>query len=173
MKITLTSQDTINIDIQLDKDSITHASSNYDIITLTAQLAEQLKDHLVILHNAKKQAETERVEQEKAAAKKRRRFSNFTEDVSTTQVPQNSKNSVTLAIVQKRLEQDGLTMNSGLPEIVRFRNTPYAYTVKSNEWTSPLGATGVAASDFLADVAKNIYKMNDTDVAAFVLKYSR
>lgn len=173
MKIALTTQDTINIDIQLDNDAITHSSSNYDIIALTAQLAEKLKEHLVLLHSARKQVEDARIEQEKAAAKKRRRFSNFTEDVSGIQIPQPAKTTLTLAVVQKRLEQDGLTMNSGLPEIVRFRNTPYAYTVKANEWASPFGSSGSDAAEFLEDVAQKIYKMNASDVTAFVLKYSR
>lgn len=174
MKIALTNQDTINIDIQLDKNAVTHSSSNYDLITLTAQIAEKVKEHLVLLHTAKQQEENTRIEQEKAAAKKRRRFSNFSEDVSTTQSATTTfKQAVSLATVQKRMEQDGLLMNSGLPEVVRFRNSPYVYTVKATEWSSPFGSTGTEVAELLQDIAQNIYKMGDSDTQAFVLKYTR
>ena len=63
-------------------------------------------------------------------------------------------------------------MNSGLPEVVRFRNTPYAYTVKATEWSSPFGSSGSEVAELLADIAKNVYGMNSTDAQAFVLKYS-
>lgn len=173
MKIALTNQDTINIDIQLDKNAVTHNSTNYDLITLTAQIAEKVKEHLVLLHTAKQQEENSRIEQEKAAAKKRRRFSNFSEDVSTTQAATTFKQAVSLATVQKRMEQDGLLMNSGLPEVVRFRNSPYVYTVKATEWSSPFGSSGTEVAELLEDIAKNIYKMTDSDTQAFVLKYTR
>lgn len=176
MKIALTNQDTINIEIQLDKDSVTHASTNYNLIQLTASIAEQVKEHLTLLHTSLVQAENTRVEQEKAAAKKRRRFSNFTEDVSvttsSTQTSTTFKQAVTLADVQKRLEKDGLLMNSGLPEVVRFRNSPYVYTVKATEWSSPFGSSGTEPTELLQDIAKNIYKLQDLDVLAFVVKYS-
>lgn len=171
MKIALTTQDTIKIDIELLNDTVTHSSSSYDIVTLTAQLAQHIKEHLTLLHNARKDAENLRVQQEILANKKRRRFSNFSEDVSSTQKPSTFKDAVTLSVVQKRLEQDGLLMNSGLPEVVRFRNSPYAYTVKANEWSSPFGSSGVEANDLLKDIAKNIYKMSDLDVLGFVVKY--
>lgn len=174
MKIALTNQDTINIDIELDKSAVTHSSTNYDLITLTAQIAEKIKEHLVVLHSVKQQEETARIEQEKAAAKKRRRFSNFSEDVSTTAQTNNTfKQAVSLTTVQKRMEQDGLLMNSGLPEVVRFRNSPYVYTVKANEWSSPFGSSGTKVTELLEDIAKNIYKMNDSDSQSFVLKYSK
>ena len=171
MKFALTNvNDKLLIEVELDASSVTHSTTNFELVGTVSEIAEQVKNLLTIHRDQKQQEEAQRVAQEQAN-KKRRRFSNFSEDLDFT--GNTFKKAVSLASVQKRLEQDGLTMNSGLPEIVRFRNTPYAYTVKSNEWTSPLGATGVEASDFLADVAKNIYKMNDTDVAAFVLKYSR
>lgn len=175
MKIALTNQDTINIEIQLDKDSVTHNSTNYDLIQLTASIAEQVKEHLTLLHTSLVQEENTRVEQEKANAKKRRRFSNFSEDVSTTSSTKpsnNFKQAVTLADVQKRLEKDGLLMNSGLPEVVRFRNSPYVYTVKATEWSSPFGSSGTEPTELLQDIAKNIYKLTDMDVLAFVVKYS-
>lgn len=172
MKIALTNQDTINIEIQLEKDSVTHSSTNYDLIQLTAQIAEQVKEHLTLLHTSLVQEENTRVEQEKAAAKKRRRFSNFSEDVSTTQKTNHVKQAVTLDDLKKRLEKDGLVMNSGLPEVVRFRNSPYAYTVKANEWSSPFGSSGTEPTELLQDIAKNIYKLQDLDVLAFVVKYS-
>lgn len=174
MKIALTNQDTINIEIQLDKDAVTHNSTNYNLIQLTANIAEQVKEHLTLLHTSLIQEENTRVEQEKAAAKKRRRFSNFSEDVSTTSSTKTNtfKQAVTLADVQKRLEKDGLLMNSGLPEVVRFRNSPYVYTVKATEWSSPFGSSGTEPTELLQDIAKNIYKLTDMDVLAFVVKYS-
>lgn len=172
MKIALTTQDTINIDIELANDSVTHLSTNYEIITLTAQLAEQIKSHLTLLQSARKQVEDVRAEKEKAAAKKRRRFSNFSEDVSTQKTGNTFKQAVSLAVVQKNLEKSGLLMNSGLPEVVRFRNSPYAYTVKTDEWSSPFGSSGTDVTELLQDIAKNIYKMNDADTQLFISKYT-
>lgn len=174
MKIALTNQDTINIEIQLEKDSVTYSSTNYDLISLTAKIAEQVKEHLSILNQSLQHAENVRIEQEKAASKKRRRFSNFSEDVSTTTqaTPTTFKQAMTLSDVQKRLEQAGLLMNSGLPEVVRFRNSPYVYTVKANEWSSPFGSSGTEVTELLQDIAKHIYKLSDLDVLSFVVKYS-
>lgn len=175
MKIALTNQDTINIEIQLDKESVTHDSTNYDFIQLTATIAEKVREHLNLLHTSLIQEENVRVELEKAASKKRRRFSNFGEEVSTTSsttTTNSFKQAVTLVDVQKRLEKDGLLMNSGLPEVVRFRNSPYVYTVKATEWSSPFGSSGTEPTELLQDIAKNIYKLSDLDMLAFVLKYN-
>lgn len=172
MKIALTTQDTINIDIQLPNEAITHSSTQSDITRLTSNLVDSLTQHFSTLQSSLKEIEYSRVEQEKAAAKKRRRFSNFSEDVSSTKTPVTTfKQAVSLSIVQKNLEQDGLIMNSGIPEVVRFRNSPYAYTVKVNEWSSPFGSSGTEVNELLKDIAKNIYKMNELDILTFILKY--
>ena len=172
MKISLTTKDTLNIDIQLPNDSITHSSTQYDIACLTSELAAFLTQHFTILQSSLKQIEYSRIEQEKSASKKSRRFSNFSEDISSSQTPVVSfKQAVSLSIVQKNLEKDGLIMNSGLPEVVRFRHSPYAYTVKVNEWSSPFGSSGTEVNELLKDIAKNIYKMHELDILKFILKY--
>ena len=170
MKFALTNvNDKIVIEIELDDSTVTHSTTNNQLVYSVAQIAQQVKDHLTILRDSKQQAEADRIAKEQAT-KKRRRFSNFDQDVSFT--GNTFKQAVTLSAVQKRLEQDGLAMNSGLPEVVRFRNTPYAYTVKATEWSSPFGSSGSDIAELLADIAKNVYGMNSTDTQAFVLKYS-
>ena len=170
MKFALTNvNDKLLIEVELDSSSVTHSTTNFELVGTVAEIAEQVKNLLTIHRDQKQQEESQRVAQEQAN-KKRRRFSNFSEDVGFT--GNTFKKAVSLASVQKKLEQDGLAMNSGLPEVVRFRNTPYAYTVKATEWSSPFGSSGSEVAELLADIAKNVYGMNSTDTQAFVLKYS-
>lgn len=171
MKIALNTTNTINIDIQLDKTVLMHTSNNQDVIHLTRQISEKIQEHLELFLRTKKEEEIIRAQEEKNA-KKRHRFSNFSEDISNKKMNSPLK-IVSLETIRERLFQDGILVYSGLPEVYRFRNSSYAYTIKSNEWSSPFGSNGTEPTDLLKDIAKNIYAMKDSDIIDFVLRYTR
>lgn len=163
MKIALTSKDFINIEIQLDKDNITCDTNVAEFDLLINEIKEGIQSHLSALIISK-------ISENNNNNKKNSRFSNFDENLHIVKT-NTFKEAITLCMIKDKLEKNQLTVSSGLPEIVRFKNSPYAYTIKSNKWSSPFGTEGTEVEDLLKDIAKNIYKLNQPMSQGFLKQY--
>lgn len=177
------SEDFLNIELEL-MDTLDHNSSKDDINAIVDDVSESIRQHLFFLVK-------QRVE-EQAKIKKNifSNFNQFSQPVSSTsvknsnsftkgfekkvnnqQVAKETLKNATLPQVIHALKKVDVIIdsNSYLPNVYRFKNSPYAYTIDSIQWSSPFGSFGENSLDLVNDISRYILKYDDTTHNEFII----
>jgi hypothetical protein len=177
--------DVISVAFEIDQ-FISFSTTNSEIDSAVAKIADSLKQHFTFFKQQKVQAEVARLQKEQeesekrireqlaleAQQKKRKVFSTFkTVDPSpafakavqsaSTAIVEDKVSKLSLMKTVNILQQLGFIPQTYLPGVYRFEGSPYAYTVKPDSWTSPFGESGEHTIDFLNNVCAKILKLDD------------
>jgi hypothetical protein len=168
-------QDSISIEIQIPQ-FITHLTTQNDMEQVANHLRNEIISQFEFQNNQKVIEEVERlqkiknvVEELKKIKKNQKRFSTFNTASASTEP------SVEIKISQSKPEQFikifedmEISLPSLLTGVVRFKNSPYAYTVKPDGWSSPFGFTGTDSLSFLNNISDSIFHHTESEKSKFL-----
>ena len=177
--------ETISVSFEIDQ-FISHTTDDTEIESVISDISSVLENHLKFFREQKIQQEAQRVANEhvRLAAleaetqKSRKVFSTFkTTNEQKNVITENdtakylARMSLDQAIVT--LQKIGMIPPTYLPNVYRIDGSPYAYTVKSNSWTSPFGDSGDDALSLLNNISEKILKHTDRQRTEFLMRVTK
>lgn len=155
------------------ENTITHLSSDSDVLDIASQISAQLTQKLF-------QVREEHIAEEVERNKPKNRFSNFGQRTSvTTTVSVGNKfssfnasevtlDSLSLSALIKSLSSLGILQDAHLADTYRLLNSPYSYTISKDEWSSPFGNIGTTAEPLLDELIDRLHINGSLDKVSFI-----
>lgn len=155
------------------ENTISHLSSDADILDIASQISAQLTQKLF-------QVREDRIAEEAERNKPKNRFSNFGHRTSTASTASAGNkfssfkssevtlNSLTLSALIKSLSNLGILQDAHLTDTYRLLNSPYSYTISKEEWSSPFGNVGTTAEPLLNELIDRLHINGALDKDSFI-----